>query len=105
MRLNLRTKSLDVVGTSAGDLYAVSTIGSVLAALLTGYILIPNFGVIKLTISIGIILILTSVFLFVSGRSKTSRIVSALLIIIIAIISFNFLPSEKADPSKGIDRN
>ena len=90
------------MGTRAGDLYAVSTIGSVLAALFTGYILIPNFGVIKLTISIGIILILTSVFLFVSGRSKTSRIVSALLIIITAIISFNFLPSEKADPSKGM---
>jgi predicted membrane-bound spermidine synthase len=100
--VKLRTQSLDVVGTRAGDLYAVSTIGSVLAALLTGYILIPNFGVIKLTISIGIILILTSVFLFVSRANKSSRIVSTILIIVIAVVSFNFLPSEKADPSKGI---
>ncbi len=100
--VKLRTKSLDVVGTRTGDLYAVSTIGSVLAALLTGYILIPNVGVIKLTLSIGIILILTSIFLFVSGTKKTSRIVSAVLIVILAVVSFNFLPSEKADPSKGI---
>ncbi len=100
--VKLRTHSLDVVGTRTGDLYAVSTIGSVLAALSTGYILIPNVGVIKLTISIGIILILTSTFLFASGKNKTSGIVSTLVIIIIAIVSFNFLPSEKADPSKGM---
>ena len=100
--VKLKTQSLDVVGTSAGDLYAVSTIGSVLAALLTGYILIPNFGVIKLTISIGIILILTSLFLFISGRKKVTTVVSTILIIAAAVISFNFLPSEKADPSKGI---
>ena len=100
--VKLRTQSLDVVGTSAGDLYAVSTIGSVLAALLTGYILIPNFGVIKLTISIGIILILTSLFLFISGRKKVTTVVSAILIIAAAVLSFNFIPSEKADPSRGI---
>ncbi len=100
--VKLRTQSLDVIGTRAGDLYAVSTMGSVLAALLTGYILIPNIGVIKLTISVGIILIITSVILFFSNSGKVSKAVSAVLMIIIAFVSFNFLPSEKADPSKGL---
>ncbi len=100
--VKLRTHSLDVVGTRAGDLYAVSTIGSVIAALLTGYILIPNIGVIKLTLSTGIILILTSIFLFASNANKTSKVLSTVLIIVIIFLSFSFLPSEKADPGKGL---
>ena len=100
--VKLRTQSLDVVGTRAGDLYAVSTIGSVLAALLTGYILIPNIGVIKLTISIGIILIITSIILFMSDSGRIPKVVSAVILIIISFLSFNFLPSEKADPLKGL---
>lgn len=100
--VKLRTQSLDVVGTRAGDLYAVSTLGSVLAALLTGYVLIPNTGVIKLTLSVGILLILTAAFLFFSAKSRTSGIVSTLIVLIIAALSFSFLPSEKADPSKGM---
>lgn len=100
--VKLRTETLEVVGTRAGDLYAVSTIGSVLAALLTGYILIPNIGVIKLTLSVGIILIITSLILYAAGRNNTAKIVSGVSIILLVVLSVNFLPSEKANAAKGL---
>lgn len=100
--VKLRTENLDVVGTRAGDLYALSTIGSVLAALLTGYILIPNVGVIKLTISIGILLIITSIIIFSAGKKKTAKIASGAFVLVLVVLSLSFLPSEKADPGKGL---
>jgi spermidine synthase len=100
--IKLRTQTLDVVGTRAGDLYSVSTIGGVLAALVTGYYLIPKIGVIRLTISIGIILIITALIIFVADKKKTLKITSLLLVLILASLSLNFLPSEKADPGKGL---
>lgn len=100
--IKLRTQSLDEVGTRAGDLYAVSTIGSVLAALLTGFILIPNIGVMKLTLSIGVLLIITSAVTFMIGKKITAKILTAIFIFLLAFSSANFLPSEKADPEKGL---
>ena len=100
--IKLRTQSLDNIGTRAGDLYSVSTIGSVIAALLTGYLLIPNIGVIKLTLSIGILLIITSLALFMIGRNKSFKILSVFFIIILAFSSIHFIPSEMADKGKGL---
>lgn len=100
--VKLRTQSLDELGTRAGDLYAISTIGSVLAALLTGFILIPNIGVIKLTLSIGILLIITAIITFFAGKKIIVKTVSAVLLIILVISSVFFLPSERADPEKGL---
>ncbi|MFO7527069.1 MAG: fused MFS/spermidine synthase [Ignavibacteriaceae bacterium] len=100
--IKLKTKSLDEVGTRAGDLYAVSTIGSVLAALLTGFILIPNIGVIKLTLSIGILLIITSAVTFMIGKKRSVKILLVVLIAGLTVCSIYFLPAEKPDPENGI---
>jgi spermidine synthase len=59
--LKLRAGSLGEVGRSAGDLYAISTVASVAAALLTGFVLIPSFGVRSLTTAIGLALAATGV--------------------------------------------
>ena len=67
--IRVRASSLNVVGRTAGDLYAVSTVGSVVAALLTGFVLIPNVGVTRLTYLIGGMLVLTSQ----SSRVLTGR--------------------------------
>ncbi len=55
--IRLRASTLGVVGRTAGNLYALSTIGSVAAALLTGFVLIPNVGVNRLLQLIGAMLI------------------------------------------------
>ena len=59
--IKLRATSLDHVGKTAGNLYAVSTIASVFSALLTGFILIPNIGVSHLMLIIGSILVVTAI--------------------------------------------
>lgn len=40
--IRLKASSLDVVGRTAGNLYLVSTVASVAAAIATGFFLIPN---------------------------------------------------------------
>ena len=47
--IKLKARDVSIVGRSAGNIYAVSTVGSVAAALLTGFFLIPNVGVGRLT--------------------------------------------------------
>ncbi|HSD64475.1 MAG TPA: fused MFS/spermidine synthase [Ignavibacteriaceae bacterium] len=100
--VKLRTQSLDVVGTSAGNLYSVSTIGSVVAALLTGYFLIPNFGVIKLTISIGIVLIITSLIILLTDKKRSVKIISLPFFILLILTPLSLISSEKEDSAKGL---
>lgn len=59
--VKLRAVSVGEVGRAAGDLYAVSTLASVAAALATGFFLIPNVGVRGLTIAVGALLIATAI--------------------------------------------
>ncbi|MCB9503786.1 MAG: fused MFS/spermidine synthase [Deferribacteres bacterium] len=65
---------------SAGTLYAVSTLASVASALFTGFLLIPNFGVRFLTMSIGLVLIFTgSVGITVHKKSAIGTVAIVLL--------------------------
>jgi predicted membrane-bound spermidine synthase len=66
--LKLRVRSVGEVGRSAGNLYAVSTLASVAAALLVGFLLVPGFGVKSLASAIGIILAATGAAGLFIGR-------------------------------------
>jgi len=88
--VKLRTETLDKVGTRAGDLYAVSTIGSVAAALITGFLLIPYFGVVKLTVSIGVLLLVLAASVYIS--KKNNWIKSAGISVLIIFIASSYYP-------------
>jgi spermidine synthase len=77
--VKLRTRSLDEVGRSAGNLYAISTVASVFAALLTGFLLIPAVGVSKLLIFIGALLLLAAAFALFVQKSRGSVIAACIL--------------------------
>jgi spermidine synthase len=100
--IKLKTASLNVVGRTAGNLYAISTVASVFSALLTGFFLIPNVGVRRLTLAIGAILLITAATgLIAEKKSK----LAALGMVIILFLSAAFawvLPSSGADPEKGL---
>ncbi len=66
--IRLRAASLDEVGRTAGNLYAVSTIASVAGALATGFILIPSIGVNRLILSVGLALFLAAGIARLAGR-------------------------------------
>ena len=104
--IKLRARSIDVVGRTAGDLYAVSTVGGVVAALVTGFVLIPNIGVGRLTYSVGASLIAVSavgMFLEWWGQKGESGDAVTAVVLLVATGAFAWLlPTEGADPSVGL---
>lgn len=68
--VRLRTHSLADVGSSAGEIYAVSTLASVGSALLTGFVLIPEVGAKRLLLLLGGLLVLTAALVFLSERRR-----------------------------------
>jgi len=100
--IRVRAVSLNVVGRTAGDLYAISTVGSVISALLTGFVFIPNFGVARLTLAIGaMLLILTFVGFLFHLKSKLMSFISVLAIGA-AALAFAKVPGQHADFEKGL---
>ncbi len=55
--LRVKTKTVGDVGKAAGNLYAISTLGSLAGGLLAGFYLVPNFPVNSIIIFLGLILI------------------------------------------------
>jgi spermidine synthase len=90
--IKLRTHSLGEVGRTAGDIYAISTVASVVAALLTGFVLIPNVGVRRLTILIGVLLILGAALSLLVGRRQRGNAVLAALLMVVGIGGLAFMP-------------
>jgi len=80
--IRMNASRLDRVGSTAGDLYAVSTVASVAAALLTGFWLIPAVGVTRLTLGTGVILLLTALIAWFMGHSPRPRMAGALLLLL-----------------------
>src|SRR5215831_6232357 len=80
--IRLSASSLDRVGSTAGNLYAVSTVASVAGALLTGFWLVPLVGVSRLSYGTGMLLLLAAALAATAGGSARARAtgVTALLL-------------------------
>ena len=59
--IRLMTTDREVVGSVSGRVFAVSTIGSLLGALATGFVLIPNYGVLAIFAFCGSLLIAVAI--------------------------------------------
>ncbi len=99
--IRLKASSIDVVGRTAGNLYAISTVASVAAALLVGFFLIPHAGVQRLTLATGIILIGTSLVGLAGGRKSAARVLSFLVIAGAVAGACAFLPAGH-DTASGV---
>jgi MFS family permease len=100
--IRVRASSLSVVGTTAGDLYAISTLGSVVAALLTGFVLIPSVGVVRLTLMTGGILLITAAAGLALRLGSRKRQLAALSVVPLAPLALWGLPSDGPDPGQGL---
>ncbi len=100
--IRLKASSLDVVGRTAGDLYAVSTIASVAAAVATGFFLIPNIGVTRLVFLTGVLLIATALAGLAIRRRRTAAIALLVLAVIAWKPGFRAASGQMADPGKGL---
>lgn len=99
--IKIKTASLAEVGRAAGNLYALSTIASVLSALATGFLLIPNMGVKRLTLSLGLLLLLSAAYGLLTGKSAKVK-VPVLLLLLASGVSFWFGAQSRPKPELGL---
>lgn len=74
--IKLSTPSLDRVGRTSGNLYSLSTIGSIVGTFLTTFILIPELGVNTILYALSSILIIVSMF----GLASRLKVLGVLLL-------------------------
>ncbi len=70
--VRLATRSLTSVGSSAGKLYALSTMGSIAGTLLTTFVLIPLLGLSAILKGLALVLLLVSLLTLPLGRSANA---------------------------------
>ncbi len=80
--VRLKIKTLNTSGATVGQLYAISTIGSIAGTFAAGFYLIPAMGTTNILVTITILLALVSVVLFIPERKTAKSIPSILLILI-----------------------
>lgn len=80
--VKLATKSLDRLGNTSGNLYSVSTIGSIMATFVTVFILIPFVQINHVLYGMGILLVVTSTI-------KLRNFVRAIALILLVIVSIS----------------
>lgn len=88
----LRITNLDTSGATIGNLYAISTAGSIFGTFLAGFFLIPHFGTNNLLIIQAATLLLVSILLSTNHRLKIK--LSIFIIIAALSLTCNF-PEQK----------
>ncbi|WP_185233023.1 fused MFS/spermidine synthase [Teredinibacter franksiae] len=61
--IRMATERLESVGSTAGNVYAISTVGSVVGTLLLGFFLLPIFGTYAILLSVAVVLLCLSLAL------------------------------------------
>ncbi|MEN8006217.1 MAG: fused MFS/spermidine synthase [Candidatus Krumholzibacteriota bacterium] len=100
--IRLKTAALEEVGRTAGNLYALSTVASVFAAIGTGFFLIPNIGVARLTYLIGVILLLTAAAGWIIDRKGKTAVIAALVLLVGGVAAYQTAPEAEARPDAGL---
>lgn len=94
--VRLHARTLESVGSSAGNLYAISTIGSVLGTLLTGFVLIPSMAMNHILYGLGVLLAATAGVYWLSIK----RFGRASATLVIILVFMTLLPSGGTSLSK-----
>jgi len=80
--VRLRMSDIAKSGRTAGNLYAISTAGSIFGTFLAGFYIIPNFGSTNSLMILSVVLLLAAILLFLSTRIGRSVKVAGFLLII-----------------------
>lgn len=89
--ISILTSESHKSGENSGAVYAISTVGGIIATFLCGFYLIPTFGVRFSLISFAIALALACLFLILKKKSKVSGFI---LLFVISIALFGFINSN-----------
>jgi spermidine synthase len=88
--VRLRISSLETSGRTVGNLYAISTIGSIAGTFLAGFLLIPLIGTTNILFSLSILLGLLSILCFFRGYVPRKAVLPGILILLSTYSSLAF---------------
>ncbi len=100
--IRLKAASLQDVGRTAGNLYALSTCASVVAAIGTGFWLIPALGVSRLTFLTGVLLLVTGAVPLLPGLRARRLPVVLLAMVFVMLAADRAAPRDNPDPARGL---
>ncbi len=83
--IRLKVKSVESSGATAGNLYAISTIGSIFGTFMAGFYLIPNFTSTQILIGLSIALVVLAV---ISAKKLKNKLIFSFLVTFIIPASF-----------------
>jgi spermidine synthase len=90
--IKLATSQLDGIGSSSGNVYAVSTLGSVIGTLLLGFFLFPWVGSRQILVSLGLILFVLGIAVSVYEQKKFGKTIAVLPCTLLAIAGLCLVP-------------
>lgn len=90
--IKLATSQLDGVGSSAGSIYAVSTVGSVAGTLLLGFFLFPWVGSRQILISLGIVLFILAIAVAVYEQKNLGKAIAVLPCALLGLTGLCLIP-------------
>ena len=96
--INLINDRLDRTGKSAGKVYAISTLGGIVATYLVGFYLMPEFGITWPSILFGVVLLLPSLFMLI----KHKKYAAALIFLPLFLVVLNASKPKETNYNGGI---
>ncbi|MGZ8190314.1 MAG: fused MFS/spermidine synthase [Methylococcaceae bacterium] len=90
--IKLSTSQLEGVGNSAGSIYAVSTLGSVVGTLVLGFFLFPLLGSREILVGLGLLLFLLAVAVAFYEQMQLGIATAVLPNVLLAIVGLCLLP-------------
>ena len=92
--VRLRINNLKTIGKEVGNLYALSTAGSIFGTFLAGFWLIPKFGSKDSLSLIALVLIITAILVFRKKIFKNLPVIIMLLIVVLSLF-FSYFSKPK----------
>ena len=90
--IKLATTRLEGIGASSGNIYAISTLGSVIGTLVLGFFLFPLVGSREILIGLSLVLLAWATVVAIYEQKQLAVSVAILPCVLLAIISLCLLP-------------
>lgn len=102
--IRLRNTALQTTGKTVGNLYAISTIGSIIGTFLSGFVLIPLVGNTKIQFILSGVLALTYLILIPFRSSDKSTLLLSLIIVALSCYGFSTVRLSIIDVDSSYNR-
>ncbi len=94
--VKLRILNIEHSGATVGNLYALSTIGSIAGTFMAGFVLLPSMGFLNILYSLPLILFLFSLILFLQEKNYIHILVSVASIAVLALFWIKTTSGKKS---------